>query len=54
MKQWICGVCGYIHDESRGDPEHGIPPGTRWEDIPVDWVCTECGVPKSAFEMVEF
>lgn len=34
-------------------PEHGLPPGTRWVDIPESWVCPDCGTPKSGFEMVE-
>ena len=54
MKAWQCIVCGYIYDESRGDPEHGIAPGTRWEDIPDGWECPDCGVAKADFEMVEF
>ena len=31
----------------------GIEPGTRWEDVPEDWVCPDCGVGKEDFEMVE-
>lgn len=54
MKIWQCIVCGYIYDEVEGDPEHGIAPGTRWEDVPDEWVCPECGVTKRDFEMVEF
>jgi rubredoxin len=54
MKQWICSVCSYVYEEAAGDPEHGIAPGTRWEDVPEGWVCPECGIPKSAFDMVEF
>lgn len=54
MKQWICIVCGYLYDEAAGDPEHGIAPGTRWEDVPQDWRCPECGVGKADFEMVSF
>lgn len=53
MKKWQCAVCGYIYDEAAGDPENGIAPGTRWEDIPEDWSCPECGVAKSEFEMIE-
>jgi len=53
MKKWVCLVCGWIYDEARGWPEDGIAPGTRWEDIPEDWVCPECGVGKEDFEMVE-
>ncbi|MEZ0237419.1 MAG: rubredoxin [Methylophilaceae bacterium] len=54
MKQWICSVCGYIYDEAQGDPENGIPAGTRWEDVPETWTCPDCGTGKSDFDMVEF
>lgn len=53
MRKWECTVCGYIYDEAEGDPDGGIPPGTRWEDIPSDWVCQECGVAKADFVMRE-
>ena len=33
--------------------EEGIEPGTRWEDVPDDWVCPECGVGKEDFDMME-
>jgi rubredoxin len=51
MKKWQCVVCGFIYDERLGLPDDGIAPGTRWEDIPNDWSCPECGVAKSDFEM---
>lgn len=53
MKKWQCIVCGFIYDEEEGLEEEGIAPGTRWEDIPEDWVCPECGVSKEDFEMEE-
>ncbi len=53
MKIYQCIVCGYIYDEAAGDPEHGIAPGTRWEDVPADWQCPDCGVAKADFEMAE-
>ena len=49
---WECMVCGWVYDESKGAPEEGIAPGTRWEDIPEDWTCPECGVGKEDFDMV--
>ena len=52
-KSWQCRTCGYIYDEEKGDPDEGIAPGTRWAEIPDDWVCPECGTPKSDFDMVE-
>ena len=53
FKKYECNVCGYIYDEEQGDPDSGILAGTRWEDIPDDWVCPECGVGKSHFEMLD-
>ena len=53
MKKWQCIVCGFIYDEAEGWPEDGIAPGTRWEDIPDNWLCPDCGVGKDDFEMIE-
>ena len=53
MKKWECIVCGWIYDEEKGWPEDGIAAGTRWEDVPEDWLCPDCGVGKQDFEMVE-
>jgi rubredoxin len=50
MKKWICIVCGLVYDEAAGMPDHGIPPGTRFEDIPADWLCPDCGAAKDYFE----
>ncbi|MDP1708026.1 MAG: rubredoxin [Gammaproteobacteria bacterium] len=52
MKKWKCVVCGFIYDEAEGLLKEGIAPGTRWEDIPENWACPECGVAKADFEMV--
>lgn len=52
MKVWQCQICGQIYNEADGWPEDNIAPGTRWEDVPDDWVCPHCGAIKSAFEMV--
>ena len=48
-----CLICGFIYDEEQGWPEDGVEPGTRWEDIPADWLCPDCGVSKEDFDMVE-
>lgn len=50
MSKYICMVCGYEYDEAKGIPEAGIAAGTKWEDLPLDWVCPLCGAPKSQFE----
>ena len=52
-KKYLCLLCGYVYDEEAGAPDEGLEPGTRWEDIPDDWVCPECGAMKSEFEMIE-
>jgi len=50
MSKYVCGVCGFVYDESAGDPEHGIASGTKWDDLPAEWVCPLCGATKSDFE----
>jgi rubredoxin len=50
MDKWECTACGYIYDPKLGDPDHGIAPGTAFEDIPDTWVCPQCGVDKSMFQ----
>lgn len=51
MKKYVCDVCGWVYDPEVGDPEGGIAPGTAFEDIPDDWVCTlsTIGLPHSSW-----
>lgn len=49
----LCVPCGYIYDETIWDPDSGIAPGTRFEDIPDDWRCPVCFVGKSDFILIE-
>ncbi len=53
LRQWQCTVCGEIYDEALGLPESGIAPGTRFEDIPDDWICISCGAVKSSYMLME-
>jgi len=53
FRKYECIVCGFIYDEAEGLPDEGIPPGTRWDDIPDDWLCPDCGVGKEDFDMIE-
>jgi rubredoxin len=53
FKRYLCLGCGFLYDEQLGMPEQGIPVGTRWGDVPQDWVCPDCRTPKHLFEMVE-
>ena len=50
MAKYVCSICGYIYDEATGNPEHGIPPGTKWEELPDNWVCPVCGATKADFK----
>ena len=51
-KKYQCSVCGHIYDEAEGDADNGIEPGTRWQDVPDDWYCPECGVDKSEYSLL--
>ena len=50
MEKYVCSVCGFVYDEAKGIPESGIALGSRWEDLPEDWVCPICGATKAEFE----
>jgi rubredoxin len=50
MKKYVCSICGYIYDEAKGCPDQGIAPGTKFEDLPEDFICPMCGVGKEMFE----
>ena len=52
--KYICEVCGWEYDEELGSPEHGIAPGTKFEDLPEDFECPLCGVGKDQFSKEEF
>ena len=47
--RYVCSACGYVYDEDEGCPEQGIAPGTKFEDLPEDFLCPWCGVDKSQF-----
>lgn len=47
--KYICDVCQWRYDEAQGCPELGIAPGTRWQDVPEDFVCPVCAAGKDAF-----
>lgn len=53
MGRYRCTVCNYVYDPEKGDPDGGINPGTRFEDLPEDWVCPLCGAGKDVFEKDE-
>jgi len=43
-------ICGYVYEEEQGDPDSGVAAGTKWDDVPDDWVCPVCGAGKDDFE----
>ena len=51
MDNYVCTVCGYVYDPQQGDPDNGIDPGTKFEDVPNDWDCPVCGASKDDFEI---
>ena len=53
-RKYHCMECEHLYDEAKGDPDSGIAPGTRWEDIPDYWVCPICGAPKSFFKALDW
>ncbi len=53
MKKYVCDLCGYVYDEALGEPDSGIAPGTKWEDVPEDYECPLCGASKDEFSPEE-
>lgn len=49
---WQCATCGDIYDEALGLPDFGIAPGTRFDDLPEDWVCPLCGSKKANYALL--
>ncbi len=49
MDKYRCEVCNYVYDPAAGDPDNGVQPGTKFEDLPEGWVCPVCGAGKDQF-----
>lgn len=43
QEQHVCIICGHVHDEATEG---------KWEDLPVDFECPECGCGKEDYETV--
>ena len=50
MQKYRCTVCDWVYDPAVGDPEHNVPAGTSFDQLPKDWVCPLCLVGKEDFE----
>ena len=53
FRKYECVICGFIYDEAEGLTDDGFPPGTRFEDLPEEWECPDCGISKSDFDLLE-
>ncbi len=53
MALFRCQPCSYIYNEEKGDPTRGIKPGTKFTDLPLDWVCPVCGARQDRFEKID-
>ena len=42
--KYLCKVCGYIYDEEKE--------GTKFEELPPDWLCPVCAASKEEFAKV--
>jgi len=51
MDKYEC-PCGYVYNPAEGDPDSGISGATSFEDLPEDWCCPVCGLPKDMFTKV--
>ncbi len=48
--RYQCKDCIYSYDPEKGDPSQGIPPGTKFEELPETWICPICGAKKGRFK----
>ncbi len=53
MEKYVCNICGYVYNPEQGDQGAEIKPGTMFEDLPDDWGCPTCSVPKDDFTKAE-
>ncbi len=53
MRKYKCRFCSHVYDEAVGDLDTGVAAGTRFEDIPEEWCCPECGATKADYELIE-
>ncbi|XP_002972613.2 uncharacterized protein LOC9651691 [Selaginella moellendorffii] len=47
-----CRSCGYVYDQTVGDPSYPIAPGVEFAQLPEDWRCSTCGAAKSYFNSI--
>ena len=47
--RYRCMSCDLIYDETVGDPDNGVAPGTSFESLPTDWTCKDRGRERENF-----
>lgn len=52
MDRHECRACGYSYEPVKGDSRVNIPPGTPFEDLPLNWRCPVCSAPKRQFSNI--
>lgn len=51
--RYVCDACGWIYDETIGDPEFDLEPDVSFDELPDDFTCPCCGVGKDMFSEEE-
>ena len=52
-EQYECTQCKYIYNPKFGNEKAGVERGTKFDDLPEDWVCPVCGEGKDMFQIHE-
>lgn len=52
-EQYECTQCKYIYNPKFGNEKAGVERGTKFDDLPDDWVCPVCGEGKDMFQIHE-
>ena len=52
--KYVCQASGLVCDGELRDPERGIAPGTKFEDLPENYTCAWCGAGKDMFAAQQF
>ncbi len=47
--RYVCLGCGYEYIPENGDEDAEIAPGTKYSELPEEWICPECGEEKANF-----
>lgn len=53
MNKYLCLPCGYIYNDSINQSENETKKTLKFDDLPMNWVCPDCGSLKYDFEKLE-